>query len=162
MAFVFVLEAGEVIRHTLLFQAMFLQFSCHKWLFSSFWKEGKLIITLCHFNSCFCYFLHVNYFCFRSGSRGSYSTPFAISIRFSSIFLTSMTSVFVLEAGQVIDNILLILSMCLSFCWHKWRLFSFWKKGKLFVTLCYFIPCFLHFLEINDFCFRFWSRRSYL
>ena len=120
MAFVFLLEAGEVICHTLLFQAVFLQFSWHKWLFSSLWKQGKLIITLCHFNSCFCYFLHVNYFCCRSGSRGSYSTPFVISIRFP------------------------------PFSGHKWLLFSFWKQGKSFITLRFFNPYFRYFLDIND------------
>ena len=73
MTFVFVLEAKEIIHKSLLFQSMFLLFCWDKWLLFSFWKQEKLFITLCCINPCFCYFLHINNFCFRSGSRGSSS-----------------------------------------------------------------------------------------
>ena len=131
MTFVFVLEEGEVIRRTLLFQAMFLLFSWHKWLFSSFWNQGKLSINL------------------------------ANKIHVFSVLLKYVIFFFVVEVEEVIYNTLPFKSMFLPFSWHKWLLFSFFKQGKFFITLCYFNPCFPHFLDINDFCFRTGSRGSY-
>ena len=85
---VFVVETGEVLHNNLSFQSMFLLFQWHKWLLFSFWKQGKSFITLRFFSPYFRYFLDINDFCFRSGRRGSYSTPFAISIHVSAFFKT--------------------------------------------------------------------------
>ena len=87
MTFIFFPEAREITHKSLLFQSMFLLFCWHKWLLFSFWKQEKLFITFWCINPSFCYFLHINNFCFRSGSRGSSSKQFAISINVSAIFL---------------------------------------------------------------------------
>ena len=71
MTFIFFPEATKITHKSLLFQSMFLLFCWHKWLLFSFWKQEKLFITLCCINPSFCYFLHINNFCFRSGGRGS-------------------------------------------------------------------------------------------
>ena len=131
MTFVFVPEEGEVIQHPLLFQSMFLLFSRHKWLRFSFWKQGKLFVTLCYFIPCFLHFLEINDFCFH------------------------------FEVEEVIYNTLPFQSMFLLFSWHKWLLFLFRKKGKSWINICYFKPCFSHFLDVNGFCFCSGSRRSY-
>ena len=67
------MEAGKVFPNTLLFQSKFLLFPWHKLLLFSFSKQDILFITLCCFNPCFCYFIHISNFRFRSGSRGSSS-----------------------------------------------------------------------------------------
>ena len=154
MTFAFVIEVGEIIHNTFPFQSMFLQFPWHKWLLLSFWKERKIFITPCCFNPCFCYFLDINDFSFRSGKRGSYSSHFSISINVSAIFLTKVTFFFVIEAGEVIHNTFLFQFMFLQFPWHQWLLFSFWRQEKLFITLSYFNPCFYNLIDINDFCCR--------
>ena len=71
--YVFVMEEGEIFHNTLLFQSMFLLLSWHKLLLLSFSKQEILFITLFCFNPCFCYFIHISNFRFRSGSRGSSS-----------------------------------------------------------------------------------------
>ena len=73
ITYVFVMEEGEIFHNTLLFQSMFLLLSWHKLLLFSFSKKEILFITLCCFNPCFCYFIHISNFRFRSGSRGSSS-----------------------------------------------------------------------------------------
>ena len=161
MIFFFVVEVEEVIYNTLPFKSMFLLFSWHKWLLFSFWKKGKLFNTLCYFNPCFPHFFDITDFCFPTGSRGSYSSRFAISILVSAIFLIWMTFVFVVEAGVAIHHTLLFQTTFTPFSWNKWLFFSFLKDRKLFITLCYFNPCFSHFLDINDSCFRSGSRGSH-
>ena len=69
------------------FSSCFLHFLDTNYLFS-YWKKGKFFITIYHFIPRFCYFHDKNDFCFRSGRRGSYSTPFAISIHVSAFFKT--------------------------------------------------------------------------
>ena len=145
----------------MLFQSMFLLCSWHDILFYLFWKQGKLLITLCHLNRSFYDFVNINAYCFRFGSRGTYSPHFSISIHVPAIFLRKMIFVFILEAGEVIHNSLLFQSVFLLCSGHKWLLFLYWKQGKLFITLCYFQPSFYHFLDINDFCFPSGSRGNY-
>ena len=154
-------EATEITHKSLLFQSMFLLFCWHKWLLFSFWKQRKVFITPCYFNPCFCYFLDINDFSFRSGEIGSYSSHFSISIYVSAIFLTKVTFVFVIEVRKAIHNTFPFQSMFLQFPWHKWLLLSFWKQRKVFITYGYFNPCFCYFLDINDFSFRFGERGSY-
>ena len=162
MNFIFFPEAREITHKSLLFQSMLLLFCWHQWLLFSFWKQEKLFITFWCINPSFCYFLHIKNFCFRSGSRGSSSKQFAISINVSAIFLTKVTFVFVIEVGEVIHNTFPFQPMFLQFPWHKWLLLSFWKQSKVSITSCYFNPCFCYFLDINDFSFRSGKRRSYL
>ena len=161
MPIVFVLEAGEVIHNTFLFQFMFLLFSWDKWFLFSSRKQGKLFITLCCLNPCFCYFVDINDFSLCSGSRETYSSQLAFSLHFSAILLTKKTFVFILKAGEVIRNTLLFQFIFRPFSRHHWLLFLFWKQGKLFITLCYFNPCFSYVLDINDFCFCTGSRGNY-
>ena len=131
MIFVFILEAGEVIHNTLLFESMFLLFCWHKWLFSLFWKQGNLFIRVGFFTPLFWYFIDKKDFCFHSESRRIYW----YTLLFQSIFR--------------------------PFSRDHWLLFLFWKQGKLFITLCYFNPCFSYVLDINDFCFCTGSRGNY-
>ena len=131
MTFVFVPEAEEVIHNTLLFESMFLLFCWHKWLFSLFWKQGNLFIRVDFFSPLFWYFIDKKDFCFHSESRRIYS----YTLLFQSIFR--------------------------PFSRDHWLLFLFWKQRKLFITLCYFNPCFSYVLDINDFCFCTGSRGNY-
>ena len=145
----------------MLFQSMFLLFYSHKEISFSFWEKGKFFITICYFHPCFCYFLDINIFFCRYWSDGSYSKHLAISIHVSAIFLTKVTFVFVIEVGEVIHKTFPFQSMFLQFPWQKWLLFLFWKQRKVFITPCYFNPCFCYFLDINDFSFRSGQRGSY-
>ena len=145
----------------MLFQSMFLLCSWHELLFYLFWKQGKLLITLCYLNRSFYDFVNINAYCFRFGSRGSYSQHFAISIHVPAIFLREMIFVFIPEAGEVIHNTLLFESMFLLFCWHKWLFSLFWKQGNLFITVGFFSPLFCYFIDKKGFCFHSESRRSY-
>ena len=120
MTFAFVLEAEEVIHHTLLFQFLFLPSSWYKWLLFLLWKKVSLFMILCFFNPRFLHFLEINDF------------------------------FFVLKGQEIIHNILLFQSIFLAFSWHKWLLFLFWKQGKSFITLRFFKPYFRYFLDIND------------
>ena len=160
MTFVFVIEVREVIDNTFPFQSMFLQFPWHKWLLLSFWKQRKIFITPCYFNPCFCCFLDINDFSFRSANRGAYSSHFAISVYVSAIFWTSITYVFVMEEGEIFHNTLLFQSMFLLLSWHKLLVFSSSKQEILFITLCCFNPCFCYFIHISNFRFRSGSRGS--
>ena len=85
----------------------------------------------------------------------------AFSVHFSAILLTKKTFVFILKAGEVIRNSFLFQSIFRPFSRHHWLLFLFWKQGNLFITLCYFNPCFSYVLDINDFCFCTGSRGNY-
>ena len=140
MIFVFVFEVEEVIYNTLPFQSMFLLFSWHKWLLFLLRKKGKSCINIFYFKPCFSHFLDVNGFCFCSGSRRSYSSHFAISSCVSANFLTLMTFLFPLEAGEVNHNTLPFQFMFLLFSSRKLLLLSFWKQRKLLNTICYFNP----------------------
>ena len=140
MIFLFVFQLEEVIYNTLPFQSMFLLFSWHKWLLFLLRKKGKSCVNICYFKPCFSHFLDINGFCFPSGSRGSYLSHFAISSCVSAIFLTLMTFLFPLEAGEVNHNTLPFQFMFLLFSSRKLLLLSFWKQRKLFNTICYFNP----------------------